>query len=85
MLKRIYIEQVRKQNYEFKKVVKLKFKLFQIIKKKGRAGRYGCQGIAVSLVTEKDEAAKFNEIIDTYDLRIQQFESILRYILFFGS
>jgi hypothetical protein len=26
-------------------------------------------------VSEKEEAVKFNEIIDTYDLRIQQFES----------
>lgn len=57
--------------------MKVKFNGLNINDEKiiGRAGRYGCQGKAVSLVSEKEEAAKFNEIIDTYDLRIQQFES----------
>ena len=39
----------------------------------GRAGRYGCQGTAVSFICEKDEASRFEEIIDAYNLRIHQF------------
>ncbi|CAF0848694.1 unnamed protein product [Brachionus calyciflorus] len=39
----------------------------------GRAGRYGCQGKAVSFVTEKEESAKFDEIIESYNLKIAQF------------
>jgi superfamily II DNA/RNA helicase len=42
----------------------------------GRAGRYGCEGTAVSLVTEKGEASRFEEMIDTYKLRIRQFNGI---------
>lgn len=39
----------------------------------GRAGRYGCQGTAVSFICEKDEASLFESIIDSYNLRIIQF------------
>lgn len=39
----------------------------------GRAGRYGCKGIAVSFISEKDEASKFEEVIDSYCLKIKQF------------
>ncbi len=39
----------------------------------GRAGRYGCQGTAVSFICERDEASLFETIIDSYNLRITQF------------
>lgn len=39
----------------------------------GRAGRYGCKGTAVSFICEKDEASLFDDIIDSYNLRITQF------------
>ena len=39
----------------------------------GRAGRYGAEGIAISLVTEKDEATRFEDMVDSYNLRIKQF------------
>jgi ATP-dependent RNA helicase DDX20 len=41
----------------------------------GRAGRYGCNGIAVSFVCEREEANNLETIIDAYNLRIRQFES----------
>ena len=40
----------------------------------GRAGRYGCQGLAVSFICEKDEATQFENIIDAYSLRVLQFD-----------
>ena len=51
----------------------------------GRAGRYGCQGTAVSFICEKDEASRFEEIIDAYNLRIQQFTGLTNFIFVFET
>lgn len=41
----------------------------------GRAGRYGSEGTAITLVSEKEETAQFEEMIESYNLRIKQFDS----------
>ncbi len=43
----------------------------------GRAGRYGAEGVAISLVSEKEEASRFEEMIESYNLRIKQFNGTL--------
>lgn len=43
----------------------------------GRAGRYGALGTAVSFVCEKDELAQFEALIDSYNLRVTQFDDNL--------
>jgi superfamily II DNA/RNA helicase len=47
----------------------------------GRAGRYGCEGLAVSFICEKDEASQFETIIDAYNLRVIQFDDNLQDIV----
>lgn len=46
----------------------------------GRAGRFGCQGIAISFVTEGEERTKFDEIVDTYNLSISEYNRNFLYI-----
>ncbi|RNA31786.1 ATP-dependent RNA helicase DDX20 [Brachionus plicatilis] len=47
----------------------------------GRAGRFGCQGIAISLVTEGEESSKFDEIVDSYSLGISQYSDNLNDVI----
>ena len=39
----------------------------------GRAGRYGAHGLAISFVCENTELAQFDMFVETYRLRIKQF------------
>ena len=39
----------------------------------GRAGRYGAHGLAISFVCESSELSQFETFIDSYNLKIKQF------------
>jgi superfamily II DNA/RNA helicase len=51
----------------------------------GRAGRYGCYGVAVSFVCEIEELKQFENIINKYKLRICQYGKNFDDILMFHN